>query len=205
MRRFLEWYSARRPCRLIEEDGRPYLERYYVASPFGLRVYLHKFVGSDPDRGLHDHPWRWALSILLAGWYYEERRDTPPGLPREVRRLNWLRGDTFHRVLMPREFLASLRGADSATAEEIAAAPADCWSLFIHRVGHAKRWGFLRPVSGPEPGDEGAAVFLPFRYPGGGSRSGEWWRQCPTGAQVRASAEARRQAAIYSDRDRDTR
>lgn len=95
--RLLLSYSNTRPVKVISDNGRRYLERYFVCSVFGVRVYLHRFVGSDPDRGLHDHPWAWAASIVLAGWYREVRRR---GL-RDVRWFNVLTGDTFHRVLLP--------------------------------------------------------------------------------------------------------
>jgi hypothetical protein len=77
MKRLLEWISARRPCRLIEGDqGEPYLERYYLLGAFGWHLYLHRFVDSDPDRGLHDHPREHALSLVLSGGYDEIRAPT---------------------------------------------------------------------------------------------------------------------------------
>ena len=57
IRRALFRYTARRPCRLIDIEGRPYLERYYLGSLFGVTAYLHRFVGYDSDREVHDHPW----------------------------------------------------------------------------------------------------------------------------------------------------
>ena len=118
--KFLGWLSGRLPVRIIADEGRLYLERYYLCTAFGVRCYLHRFVGSDPDRGYHDHPWRWALSIILAGWYIEEKRDGA-----HVRKLlNFLTGDTFHRVVLPEN--------------------GDVWTLFVHRVGRVKSWGFLR-------------------------------------------------------------
>src|SRR5437660_2113436 len=92
IRRLLLAYSAGRPCKIICEADRPYLERYFVCALFGIRFYLHRFVGSDPDRGLHDHPWRWAMSFILRGWYYEATRSGT----RAVRWFNFLTGDTFH-------------------------------------------------------------------------------------------------------------
>lgn len=35
-----------------------------------FNIYLHKFVLSDEDRALHDHPW-WNCSILIDGEYRE--------------------------------------------------------------------------------------------------------------------------------------
>ena len=35
-----------------------------------LNVYLHRFMRSDDDRALHDHPWQ-SVSLLLKGAYLE--------------------------------------------------------------------------------------------------------------------------------------
>ena len=66
--------SDRLPCRFIDgPKGEPYLERYYLIGLFGWHAYLHRFVDSDPDRGLHDHPWGRAVSLVLSGAYREIR------------------------------------------------------------------------------------------------------------------------------------
>lgn len=163
IRHLLFWLSSRLPLRVIAEDGKPYLERYYVASLFGLRVYLHRFVGSDPARGLHDHPWRWAVSLVLAGFYIEERRTgTAP-----VRWLNVLTGDTFHRVVLP-------------DGER------DAWTLFIHRQGRAKSWGFLRAFP-----NESTLLWSAYAYTAGeGNEESHWWLGAPKGRD-----EARRVSA----------
>jgi hypothetical protein len=119
VRTILFWLSGRLPCRIICDGDAPYLERYYLFTAFGVRVYLHRFVASDPDQGLHDHPWPWAFSILLAGWYWEHRRD---GV-RKVRWFNWLIGDSFHRVVLDDRHV---------------------WTIFAHRARRVKPWGFLR-------------------------------------------------------------
>ena len=52
--------------------GCEYLHRWcLLVLPRGVRVYLHKFVGSDSARDLHDHPKRF-ISIGLWGSYIEE-------------------------------------------------------------------------------------------------------------------------------------
>ncbi|HZC29939.1 MAG TPA: hypothetical protein VE261_00365, partial [Gaiellaceae bacterium] len=124
------------------EGGTPYLSRYYIfgapkmpdgSAPFDelgaprvgiddwarYGVYLHKFHRSDDADDLHNHPWAWSFSIILAGGYVEERLDdamvadglggwhhrvffSPPKRI-EVRRLtapsfNFIRESTFHRV-----------------------------------------------------------------------------------------------------------
>src|SRR5689334_12083560 len=54
--------------------GRNYLYRWYIIPNNRLlNVYLHKFVGSDDDRALHDRPWP-NVSILLKGVYLEHTK-----------------------------------------------------------------------------------------------------------------------------------
>ena len=115
--------TARLPLRVISEDGRPSLERYFVFHTPWARCYPHRFVGSDPERGLHDHPWRWAASLVLAGWYLEQKRD---GLHRRTFG-NLLDGDTFHRVILP-------------------CVERECWTLFVHTTRDVKTWGFMLPT-----------------------------------------------------------
>ena len=42
-----------------------------LRTPF-FSVKLHKILGSDEDRYLHDHPWHY-VSLILRGSYHEER------------------------------------------------------------------------------------------------------------------------------------
>ncbi|CAG9177615.1 hypothetical protein [Cupriavidus pampae] len=158
IRRLFLAYSATRPCKIISDRGQPYLERYFVCAMFGLRLYLHRFVGSDPDRGLHDHPWRWAISFILLGWYYEATRSGT----RKVRWLNVLTGDTFHRVIL---LPGPLRGINT---------PREVWSLFLVPAKDVKEWGFLR--------DKGriGQVFTPLNY-GSRGKPAQWWTQAPKG------------------------
>lgn len=67
----------RLPKREIRGDnGEPYLNRYAILvlgdekNPW-FSLYLHHFLASDPDRGLHDHPWNWGASLVLTGGYIE--------------------------------------------------------------------------------------------------------------------------------------
>lgn len=104
-------------------EGKPYLERHYVCTVFGVRVYLHRFVACDED-GVHDHPFRYSVSLILAGWYYEDR-----WAKRYVRRwFNFIGPNDFHRVVLPHH------------------ASHDVWTLFMH-VPRTKPWGFLRAVA----------------------------------------------------------
>lgn len=122
------------------EGGSPYLSRWYLlrekpkddeslkgqsssdynpdgtpsaaikSRPFDL--YLHRFHRGDDDQALHNHPWSWAVSLILSGGYTEERR-VGDKVERRIFRpfsINIIRGDDYHRV----DLLDH-----------------DCWSLFL--------------------------------------------------------------------------
>ncbi|HXD98238.1 MAG TPA: hypothetical protein VN646_16940 [Candidatus Acidoferrum sp.] len=153
-RRFLEWASQLlpRPRVITDLDGSPpYLSRFYLlgrprmpdgSDPFdrfgairagaveGERfgVYLHRFHRGDMDRELHNHPWRWSFSLILAGGYIEERRSGNQVNTRAVfpGSINWLSQDTFHRVEL-------LDG--------------EAWSLFVAGP-KVQSWGFWDRVTG---------------------------------------------------------
>lgn len=167
MSRFLWWFTARLPMRVINDGVRPYLERYYVGTLFGWRFYIHRFVGSDPDRGLHDHPWSKAHSIILSGWYWEETRSGT----RQVRWFNSLTGDTFHRVVLPS--WTSPLDLPSMRREQ------PCWTLFFHRTGKVKPWGFLSEyATSARNENDGMMLFKPHDYSREG-RQDNWWLKAP--------------------------
>lgn len=175
MKRFLYWLTGHLPCRIIcDHDGTPYLERYYLFTVFGVRAYVHRFVASDPGRGLHDHPWPWAASLVLAGFYFEETRR---GVAK-VRWLNGLVGDSFHRVLLPDK-----AGSPSEFEGRVKGEVCPCWTLFAHRATYVKPWGFLRHSLHTTQ-----MVWIPFNYPDSGVGTNDpWWLRSPRGC-----AESRR-------------
>ena len=151
--RLLYRLSAYCRCRVIDgPDQQPYLERYHLLRlPLGYQVYLHRFVASDPGRGLHNHPWKRALSLVLCGGYEETRmldaqadnrlqhRWLRPG------RFNLISGEVFHRINLP--------------------AGTECWSLFIH-APRAKSWGFMQQKGYRDHDEVVTAASNPL-----------WWKQ----------------------------
>lgn len=141
--RLLWWIAEKAPFggNAIVPDGDPYLLRIYLTPSlrrWGLpRPYLHYFFRGDNDLELHNHPWRFSISLILTGGYTEWRWN-PQTKEVEVHKLrpgdlNFIRRDDYHRVALtvPRE---------------------GCWTLFItkDRV-HAKDgadWGFLNTDTG---------------------------------------------------------
>lgn len=129
--------TAGLPCRIIDIEGKPYLERYALGCLFGVTFYLHRFVGQDEERHVHDHPWRWARAIVLKGGYVEEvvtALDLSKGWISKFRRVRWyndLGPHVFHRIVKP------VPGT---------------WTLFFHGK-RFKSWGFLRiKLLAPPPG-----------------------------------------------------
>lgn len=117
------------PFRLIDIDGRPYLERCYIGQLFGWTFYLHRFVSADSERRLHNHPWRKSFGLVLSGNYVEERLDRLccfKGVVtrnRKIRWFNWITHKTFHRILKPKPF---------------------SWTLFAHgKRFDPSGWGFI--------------------------------------------------------------
>lgn len=162
LNRLLLSITAELPARIIKDGDRPYLERYYLGRAFGFIWYLHRFVASDPDRGLHDHPWRRAVSLVLAGWYLEETRLGT----RVVRWINLIGGADFHRVVLPDE--------------------RPVWTLFGHSaVKHPKGWGFLRRRYVAE--EEGFVVlYRPHQDRDASADSAAWVKTAPNGRELRA-------------------
>lgn len=145
-------------CRLrvISTLGNEYLRRYTYRSlgwfpgdkPTPFSIYLHHFIRPDDDRELHSHPWKWAVSVTLAGGYVEERFPTEcdtcghpqDGYHKVTRRtrflsVNFIRGTDYHRV-------ASLHGKETWTLF-IAGPKASSWGFWVPGRGHVEWRTFL--------------------------------------------------------------
>lgn len=93
---------GRYPDFIIGEDD-PYLLRWFIIPRNRLfNIYLHKFVRSDDDRALHDHPWLFNISILLKGSYVEH---TPEGneIVRKAGDIKGRWGKAPHRIELERK------------------------------------------------------------------------------------------------------
>lgn len=152
----LERYAATLPLRVIDHEGSPYLRRYFICKIGQWHFYLHKFVDSDPA-GLHNHPFKYALSILLSGSYREQTRW---GIKR-VKWFNFLYKDAMHRVVLDGEPLKL-----------------PVWTLFIHSEKQV-RWGILTnevvAINTDAVSEGSCGADLIFRE-GGTGTAREWWK-----------------------------
>jgi hypothetical protein len=128
--KILYYVSGYLKCKLIKGDeGQPYLERYMIAR-WGKdgehTLFLHRFLDSDSDRGIHDHPWD-SKSFILAGGYNEKRlvqmNGTDQVIIRDIKPLsfNIIGKDDFHQIILKPKTPA--------------------WTLFYHGP-RVKHWGF---------------------------------------------------------------
>jgi hypothetical protein len=104
---------------IVNCEREPYLHRWFLIRLTRVGVFVHKFVRSDEDRALHDHPWSFIV-IPLWGGYIEHnsagRRRVRPLISTRYRSAEYR-----HRV------------------ELIDGRPS--WSLFI-RFTKRREWGF---------------------------------------------------------------
>jgi hypothetical protein len=120
------WYLVNRPK--MPDGGDPFdstgsLRTGLINADPGFGLFLHRFHRSDDDHHPHSHPWRWAVSLVLAGGYVEQRLVDGELVERAVRpwSLNFIRDTTYHRVDLLEK---------------------DCWSLFLAGP-KAGSWGFM--------------------------------------------------------------
>lgn len=142
-----------------------YLHRWTLFQPRwarwlwrGFGVYIHKFVGDDWSRDLHDHPKRF-ISVGLYGRYFEETpgeswyegNDEAPSRIRAYR-APWVR--TFPAEHIHRIFLAEDRRP--------------CWTLVIV-LRHVREWGFWN-----------SGMFMHWRgYVDAGNKLADERKACP--------------------------
>lgn len=124
----------------IVVDGEKYLTRILSPRLFGCRVYLHHFHRPDVGRHLHNHPWKWAASLLLSGSYEEDRLDeATASATKTFRHLGVLTEDELlseHKHVHRANFIAD------TDYHRVTRLHGDVWTLFV--VGpENKEWGFF--------------------------------------------------------------
>lgn len=148
--RVIEWAEQRAPDFIIGKPDDAYLLRWWLLPRNRLfNIYVHKFLRSDDDRALHDHPWLNA-SFILRG-QYAEHQILAGGINVRNMRIagKWrfrLSGKIAHRVEL----------TDGA-----------CWTLFITGPRY-REWGFHCP-------ERGWVLWTDFTSPG---NTGEIGKGC---------------------------
>lgn len=138
-RHWLRKWLTGKPHFIIGGEDNPYLLRWFVIPRNSfINIYLHKFLRSDDDRALHDHPW-WFASLILKGGYIEHREDGSQR-HRGTGSLALRRPNTLHRVELlthPR-----YRGPGVYFTEDFREVPT--WTL-VFTGPKMREWGFKCP------------------------------------------------------------
>lgn len=53
---------------IVNCDRDPYLLRWYLFKTARVSCFIHKFIRSDEDRALHDHPWAFLVIPIWRGY-----------------------------------------------------------------------------------------------------------------------------------------
>lgn len=125
VRQGVEWLSLspeERQRRNLVEDGRDEPECE------GLNLYVHRFLRSDDDRALHDHPWPWG-TLLLNGAYKEHLPADPANPAGPTRSVIRRAGDVVWRAEAERPHRVELLDGQPAV------------TLFL-TGSRAREWGF---------------------------------------------------------------
>lgn len=134
LRQLCEYISRHLPSTTIRvpdpETG--ILEDYLTRSYFLLKdwsfinLYLHHFHVSDKGLKLHNHPWQWAISLILISGYGEWRRMPDDTIKYKIVKpwsFNFITPWSFHKV--------DLLGKD-------------CWTIILAGKRNPS-WGFWDP------------------------------------------------------------
>ncbi|MGV6816553.1 MAG: hypothetical protein ACWA44_04675 [Thiotrichales bacterium] len=159
-------YTAKKPCRLIRTNNKRYLERYYLGRLFGMTFYIHRFVASDGDRALHDHPWKFCAALCLAGGYQEKR-------------LRWFNPETGYDCVKRKIRPGKFNIIRISNFHQILQTQPETWTLFMH-TPKIKSWGFLNKKT--ELTESGETLTKPeYLADGEAASHAEWWLTAPLG------------------------
>lgn len=141
---------------LDEVTGEPYLTRVLfpriparVPVIGGVRPTLHKFHRPDNDRAIHNHPWKWAVSFILAGEYVEEKlaidesnlKRRPVTEHRLVRWVNYLTRQDWHRITELRGEVYTLFCMGPRLSEDdVASSEMGDWGFMDMDTGETINW-----------------------------------------------------------------
>jgi len=94
----------------------PYLTRHYLIGKkgiFGYNLFIHQFHSGDMEENeLHNHPFKFSLSFILSGGYFEELKHGTKINVKERKpfTFNLITPTTYHRVNLRQD---------------------DCWTIFL--------------------------------------------------------------------------
>lgn len=158
---WLDWALPHR--RIVNCDHDVYLHRWYIFRTKYVSLFLHKFVRSDEDRALHDHPWSFFVIPIWRGYIEHTEYQLKPGdNPDDSKRFPKLRtvsnndGNGFTRYAVYQRRVYPIISARYRPAlfrhrvellpnkKQFDVMPLPAWSLFFHFTKE-REWGFHPP------------------------------------------------------------
>jgi hypothetical protein len=123
---------------IVNCEREPYLLRWYIFKTRWVSLFLHKFVRSDEDRALHDHPWAFLVIPIWRGYMEHNEIVADAPVPGGVHR--W---DNKTRVLpfIGTRYRNELYRHRVELLTDAAGKPLPAWSLFFH-FEKRREWGF---------------------------------------------------------------
>jgi len=171
IKRLLFELTKNMPCELIKIRNKPHLERYFIAKCLGVSFYIHRFVGDDVERYMHNHPWQWGRSFILTGGYSQ---DVVVDMCHEVE-------DTG--CITKRKKVFVMNKVDHNLFHRIVDVKKNTFTFCIHGPsvtlpnGKPKGWGFL--TNGNNVGVPGSVIFCPFD-----DGHHNWWKNAKKGSEI---------------------
>lgn len=136
---------------IVNCDRDQYLHRWHLLRTKRFAIFIHKFIRSDEDRALHDHPWPFVVIPIWRG--YMEHREQPrvsgevyassgrvfPIIGTRARPATYR-----HRVeLLPCDYKLAL-DLETDCPKCAGRGELPSWSIFI-RFTEWREWGFWLP------------------------------------------------------------
>ena len=170
--KFLHFVAKQLPCKQIfAKEDIPYLERFYIGEFNGYTYYLHRMLGPDESRDLHNHPWKLCGSLILYGGYIERRLTfgfqkrrieyIPNGL------IDVVRGFYYYNAVSKFNTLSEYTWHTIVEIQE-----PETWTLFWHTDWY-RSWGFLT-AEGYKVNKEKIDV----------TAKSKWWKDAKKGKEI---------------------
>lgn len=150
------------PMKLIEINGKPYLERYFVGyTGEGKELWLHHFLSADGDRHLHCHPYDFECAVLTGG--YMERLLEVSGEAYDIARVadhanRFAVDDLLHRLVDRKritipgnEYATLFRKVNVFEWHRITAVFPDTWTVMVVSPPRLTMWYFRDDEGNIEP------------------------------------------------------
>ena len=133
-----------------EAPDEPLLTQALVLHWGALSIYLQHFETPEAWEYFHRHRWAWMRSIVLSGYYVEER----PGAAPESAEFGYMQSSSWAGAS---DFLAHKRGDTFAlqpsTIHRVSVWSPECWTLFL-TWRPSDDWGYYARADGE---------FIPWR------------------------------------------